>query len=172
MSRDIIGKVVASGLILLAGIAPGALMAEGAGSEGKTPPSSDAAVTLFTYDRLYADDDGETHWETITVDYNRFKYADNIPPIWSAIDGNWQAQYLMLAGNSPGWNARPLHPPRHRQIFIVLTGVTAFTASNGETREYGPGQMILMEDNNSKGHGSFVPSKGPSMVAIIPLEDE
>ena len=136
------------------------------------PELTGPPTTLLTYDHLYVGDDGETHFKTVTVDYKRFKYADNIPPIWLGLDGKWDAKYLMLAGNSPGWDARPLHPPRHRQIFIVLTGITAFIASDGETREYGPGQMVLLEDNNSKGHGSFVPSKGNSMVAIIHLVDE
>jgi hypothetical protein len=136
------------------------------------PKLTGPPTTLLSYDHLYVGEDGETHFKTVTVDYKRFKYADNIPPIWAALNGKWNAQYVMLAGNSPGWDARPLHPPRHRQVFIVLTGITAFIASDGEVREYGPGQMILMEDNNSKGHGSFVPSKGNSMVAIIPLEDE
>jgi len=144
----------------------------GAGNTGSAPPMTGPPTTLFSYDHLYVGEDGETHFRTITVDYKRFQYADNIPPVWAALEGRWDAQYLMLFGNSPGWDARPLHPPRHRQIFIVLTGITAFVASDGEVREYGPGEMILMEDNNSKGHGSFVPSKSNSMVAIIPLEDE
>lgn len=139
---------------------------------GDAPEMTGPPITLFTYDHLYVGEDGETHWKTVSVDYKRFKYAHNIPPVWSALNGKWNAQNITLAGNSPGWDARPLHPPRHRQIFIVLTGTTAFIASDGETREYGPGQMILMEDHNSKGHGSFVPSKGPSMVAIVLLEDE
>ena len=150
-------------------VSPVAVHAE---SGGGKPELTGPPTTLLTYDHLYVGDDGETHFKTVTVDYKRFKYASNIPPVWAAPEGRWNAKYLMLAGNSPGWDARPLHPPRHRQIFIVLTGTTAFVASDGEVREYGPGQMILMEDNNSKGHGSFVPSKGNSMVAIIPLEDE
>ncbi len=156
-------------LLLAVLLLPGAIQAETA--KGK-PELTGPPTTLLTYDHLYVGEDGETHFKTVTVDYKRFKYASNIPPVWAAPEGRWNAQYLMLAGNSPAWDARPLHPPRHRQIFIVLTGSTAFVASDGEVREYGPGQMVLMEDNNSKGHGSFVPSKGNSMVAIIPLEDE
>lgn len=139
---------------------------------GGTPELTGPPTTLFSYDNLYVGEDGETHFRTVTVDYKRFQYADNIPPIWAALEGKWDTKYLMLAGNSPGWDARPLHPPKHRQLFIVLTGITAFVASDGEVREYGPGQMILLEDNNSKGHGSFVPSKSNSMVALIPLADK
>ncbi len=146
-----------------------AINAEGAKAK---PTLTGPPTTLFTYDNLYVGEDGETHFRTITVDYKRFKYADNIPPVWAALNGKWKAEYVSLAGNSPGWDARPLHPGNHRQVFIVLTGVTAFVASDGETREYGPGEMILMEDANSKGHGSFVPSKSNSMVAIIPLAEE
>ncbi len=169
MKKNITGKITAFYFILVMAITNTPIHAEGVGDK---PKLTGPAVTLFTYDHLYVGEDGETHWKTVTVDYKRFKYAHNIPPIWAAVDGKWQAKNLILAGNSPAWNARSLHPPRHRQIFIVLTGITAFTASDGETREYGSGQMILMEDNNSKGHGSFVPSKGSSMVAIIPLEDD
>lgn len=141
-------------------------------SKGGKPTLSGPPISLFTYDHLYVGDDGETHFRTVTVDYKRLKYAENIPPVWAAINGKWNAKYVTLAGNSPGWDARPLHPGNHRQLFIVLTGTTAFIASDGEAREYGPGEVILMEDNNSKGHGSYVPSKGNSMVAIIPLEDK
>ena len=169
MTNISIKKIAAFCFTLIIGLTSSTVYAAGAGGK---PELTGPPITLFTYDHLYVGDDGETHFKTVTVDYKRFKYADNIPPVWAAPDGRWNAQYLMLAGNSPAWDARPLHPPRHRQIFIVLTGTTAFIASDGEVREYGPGQMILMEDNNSKGHGSFVPSKGPSMVAIIPLDDE
>ena len=167
-------KIVTTGnlafcIVFVMSLLSSAIYAE---SSGAKPELTGPPTTLLSYDHLYVGEDGETHFKTVTVDYKRFKYADNIPPIWAALNGKWSAQYVMLAGNSPGWDARPLHPPRHRQVFIVLTGITAFIASDGEVREYGPGQMILMEDNNSKGHGSFVPSKGNSMVAIIPLEDE
>jgi hypothetical protein len=169
MKKNIRERIPAFCFTLLLVLTTTAIQAETSGSK---PELTGPPTTLLSYDHLYVGEDGETHFKTVTVDYKRFNYADNIPPIWAALNGKWNAQYLMLAGNSPGWDARPLHPPRHRQIFIVLTGTTAFVASDGETREYGPGQMILMEDNNSKGHGSFVPSKGNSMVAIIPLHDK
>lgn len=170
--RGIFGGALGSSrcLVLAALVVSGT--ASLAADQGDEPDLQASPVTLWTYDHLYVGEDGETHFKTVTVDYRRFEYAHNIPPIWLAEQGKWPAQYLMLAGNSPGWDARPLHPPRHRQIFIVLTGTTAFVASDGETRTYGPGEMLLMEDNNSKGHGSFVPGAGPSMVAIIPLEND
>ena len=167
MSRTFKSLMAAAGLVVALASFPVSIFAESSGKPELTGPP----ITLLTYDHLYMDEDGETHFKTVTVDYKRFKYADNIPPVWVAPDGKWNAQYVMLAGNSPGWDVRPLHPARHRQLFIVLTGTTAFVASDGEEREYGPGQVILMEDVGSKGHGSFVPSKGNSMVAIIPLKD-
>ena len=170
MKKSIVKSFTTFGFLFLLGVAGVGGYADSGDAEQKTP--SQAPTALFSYDRLYVGEDGETHWETVTVKYLPFEYAHNIPPVWMAVDGRWPAQYVTLAGNSPGWDARPLHPPRHRQVFIVLTGVTAFTASDGETREYGPGQMILMEDNNSKGHGSYVVGHSPSMVAIIPLADD
>ena len=167
--KTIFGKLSATAsLVVMLICIPAVGMAEGSSK----PTLSGPPITLFSYDNLYVGDDGETHFRTVTVDYKRLKYADNIPPVWAALNGRWNAKHVTLAGNSPGWDARPLHPGNHRQLFIVLTGTTAFIASDGETREYGPGEVILMEDNNSKGHGSFVPSKGNSMVAIIPLEDK
>ena len=44
------------------------------------------------------------------------------------------------------------HPAPRRQYIINLDGAVRITASDGEARVIGPGEVILVEDTTGKGH--------------------
>ncbi len=46
------------------------------------------------------------------------------------------------------------HNTPRRQYVIILEGAVDFTVSNGETRRFGGGEVILLEDTTGKGHSS------------------
>lgn len=126
---------------------------------------------LFTYDRIYSDKNGESHFDKVTVDFKLFAYANDVPPVWVDAGGQRPAKSVGFMAAPTGWDGRAIHPPPRRQFFIVLTGSVAFTATDGETRIFQPGQVILMEDHNGKGHGSFNAGQGVAQVVAIPLAD-
>lgn len=140
---------------------------EPAPADAPAPRTAD----LLTYDRLYTDEKGDSHFDTVTVNFKVFQYANDVPPVWVESAGLRPAKAIQFMAAPTGWDGRAHHPPPRRQFFIVLTGAVAFTATNGETRILRPGQVLLMDDHNGKGHGSYNADQGNSIVVAIPLAD-
>jgi hypothetical protein len=101
------------------------------------------------YVRIYADQEGETHFEDVTLE------AETCPPPESNDPG-------VLASPIPVAHAifrrvvadRPPEPhvaPR-RQFVVHLAGETEIEVSDGEVRRFGTGTVVLAEDVTGKGH--------------------
>jgi len=58
-----------------------------------------------------------------------------------------------------------------KNIFFVLTGEWEVAASDGETRRFGVGSVLLVEDTAGKGHSSQVVSEADSLAAMVQLAD-
>lgn len=141
---------------------------------GEPAVAADAAprtADLLTYDRIYTDKNGDSHFDKVTVNFKVFQYANDVPPVWVESAGLRPAKAVQFMAAPTGWDGRAHHPPPRRQFFIVLTGAVAFTATDGETRILHPGQVLLMEDHKGKGHGSYNVDQGNSIVVAVPLAD-
>jgi hypothetical protein len=59
-----------------------------------------------------------------------------------------------------------------RQIMCVLQGEVEATASDGETRRFPPGAVLLLEDTIGKGHATRVvgASRSSSSASLWPTE--
>ena len=44
------------------------------------------------------------------------------------------------------------HTAPRRQLIVSLSGESEVTVSDGETRRFGPGSVVLVEDTSGKGH--------------------
>ena len=93
---------------------------------------------------LYVDDHGESHWRDIQVEWaesrNFSKYTARLPAtgiIFRQTAGDYDLDW---------------HPAPRRQYIINLDGGVKITASDGEAREIGAGEVILVEDIHGKGH--------------------
>lgn len=153
---------------------PVLLMVSAFGQAAEPVTAGDAAprtADLLTYDRLYTDDKGDSHFDSVTVNFKVFQYANDVPPVWVESAGLRPAKAIQFMAAPTGWDGRAHHPPPRRQFFIVLTGAVAFTATNGETRILRPGQVLLMDDHQGKGHGSYNVDQGNSVVVAVPLAD-
>ncbi|MCB1492076.1 MAG: cupin domain-containing protein [Rhodobiaceae bacterium] len=116
------------------------------------------------YHHLYADNLGESHWRTVEVALEERIFA---PPaagilISDAIPAK-AALFLRLPG---GWS-EPIHPTPKKQTLVCLTGKARVTASDGEAREIGPGDVWLMEDLSGHGHHTEVISAGDFDAVIV-----
>ena len=119
------------------------------------------------YTRLYSDDRGESHFEDIESDLKLVEYAPPAPPLClSSFTPATQFGFMKApAGWSSDW-----HPASARNIFLVLTGDWEVVASDGESRRFGPGSVLLVEDTSGKGHSSRVVSEFDSLAAMVQLE--
>jgi quercetin dioxygenase-like cupin family protein len=75
---------------------------------------------------------------------------------------------LQLVRLPGGWTGE-VHVPK-RQFLLCLDGRLEVTASDGEKRSFGPGDCVLMEDVDGKGHGSHVRSGHDCVAAIVPID--
>jgi hypothetical protein len=118
------------------------------------------------YTRLYATEDGESHFEHIEVDLSLTDYAPPAPPLaLSEMSAATQCGFMQApAGWSSDW-----HPSSARNLFVVLSGEWEVTASDGESRRFGVGSVLLVDDTSGKGHSSRVVSETDSLAVMVEL---
>lgn len=68
-----------------------------------------------------------------------------------------------------GWN-EPIHPTPVRQKLICLAGSVRVTASDGQVRHIGRGDVWHMEDKEGKGHHTFVTGDEDFEAVIVQYE--
>jgi hypothetical protein len=126
-------------------------------AEGSRDPSR------FTYPRLYCTPDGNSHWESVTVELRKINFAPPAAPIH--IGDNFPASSAFFGGFEARWGAHDLetrlyHPAPAAQFIIVLEGVFSITATDGETRRFRPGDVFRVEDTPPcRGHITVVGDK-------------
>ena len=116
------------------------------------------------YRRLYADERGESHRETVEVSLAEKTFA---PPAKAIeISEPETAARLLFLRLKSGWN-EPVHPTPVAQKLICLAGRARVTASDGEVQEIGPGDVWHMEDLHGKGHHTEVVSREDFESVIV-----
>jgi hypothetical protein len=119
------------------------------------------------FHRLYADESGESHWQTVDVTLSEQVFAPPAKAIEiSAPEPAKQTMFLRLRA---GWD-EPIHPTPVAQRLICLAGKVRVTASDGEAREIGPGDVWHMEDKHGKGHHTAVISEEDFLSVIVQFE--
>ncbi len=117
----------------------------------------------FTYPRLYCTPDGNSHFQSVTVELSKINFSPPAAPIY--IGGNVPASSAFFGGFEAGWGAHDLetrlyHPAPAAQFVVVLEGVFSITATDGETRRFQPGDVFRVEDTSPcKGHITVVGDK-------------
>ncbi|MGD8809511.1 MAG: hypothetical protein PVG24_07885 [Gammaproteobacteria bacterium] len=93
---------------------------------------------------LYEDENGESHFRDIEIEWDEerphSKYSKRLPAA-GIIFRETRADYDL------DW-----HPAPRRQYIINLDAGVKLTASDGESRVIGAGEVILVEDISGKGH--------------------
>lgn len=93
---------------------------------------------------LYVDDAGESHWRDIAVEWVESRNA-------SRLSARLPATGIIFRETGGDYNL-DWHPAPRRQYIVNLDGGVKITASDGEAREIGAGEVILVEDVRGKGH--------------------
>ena len=94
--------------------------------------------------RLYADEKGQSHFQDVEVEFTESTRAGRTSkrlPATGIIFREVPADYDL------DW-----HPAPRRQYIINLDAGVQITASDGEARRIGAGEVILVEDTSGKGH--------------------
>jgi hypothetical protein len=124
---------------------------------------------MAKYTRLYSDKQGASHFEDVEVEWNSTEYAPPAPPLdLSPFTAATQIGFMRAPA---GWSS-DLHPSSARNMFVVLTGEWAVTASDGETRTFSPGSVLLVEDITGQGHSSRVAGETDSLAVMVELQSK
>ena len=120
------------------------------------------------YTRIYADENGESHYEDIDVGMVPQAYAPPAAPF--SISAVGSATGVAFASFPVGW-VGDWHPTPRRQYFVFLTGAFEGETSDGERRDYAPGSVALLEDTTGKGHRARVVGDVDVLAVVVQLPD-
>ena len=119
------------------------------------------------YHHLYADEMGESRWRTVDVALEERSFAPPAKAIF--VSDAEPARALLFLRLRAGWD-EPIHPTPKRQTLICLAGAVLVTASDGEAREIGPGDVWRMEDRTGKGHHTCVVGEADFEAVIVQID--
>jgi len=118
------------------------------------------------YIRIYADQNGNSHFEDVEIPLMQNDFSPPAPPI-NLSSFSPALQYAF--GSFPvGWRG-DWHPTPTRQIFFILSGEASVQVSDGEERHLKAGSVILAEDAKGRGHVSWVASQTDMLTAVVQL---
>jgi hypothetical protein len=123
---------------------------------------------IAQYTRLYADADGESHFEDVDVGLTFVDFAPPAPPL--AVSELIAAAHTAFLGGPAGWSG-DWHVSSARNLFVVISGEWQIEASDGTTRRFSPNNVLLAEDTSGKGHRSQVVSEEASLALLVQLMD-
>lgn len=111
---------------------------------------------------LYADANGETHFRDVEVEWKTEGPGGKLSATLPATG--------IIFRQTPGTYDYDWHPAPRRQYIINLDGGVRITASDGEVREIGAGEILLVEDTHGKGHISQAIAGKMRHSVFIPIE--
>lgn len=114
--------------------------------------------------KLYCDEAGESHWQEIEVSLAERSFAPPAREI-EVSEPETVGKLLFLRLKS-GWN-EPAHPTPVRQKLVCLAGAARVTASDGDIRDIGRGDVWHMEDLTGKGHHTQVTSEDDFEALVV-----
>jgi hypothetical protein len=118
------------------------------------------------YTRVYTDTDGESRFEDVAwaTETRQAAESDLVARISEAFDV--RGAYL----REPIAEASPVpHNAPYPLFIVMLRGRCSIEVSSGETREFGPGEIVLVEDTTGKGHTTRRVGDEQRLTLMLPL---
>jgi hypothetical protein len=123
---------------------------------------------MASYLRLYADEQGESHFEDVELSFEQTDLVPPAPPVFmTELAGAERFGFELV---HPGW-VGDQHAVPQRLLAVYLSGSGTMEASDGEVRELGPGTILLAEDTTGRGHKSRVTGADDMLVLLVMLPD-
>ncbi len=123
-------------------------------------------ITQVTYHRLYADAQGDSHFDTVTIEQTLARAAPPAAPFYVSADGPASKHRFYTFG--PGWIGE-LHPAPTRQFLALMSGEVEMETTDGIVRRLGPGDLVLLEDTSGRGHVTRNIGDGYAMFLVVPV---
>jgi hypothetical protein len=142
------------------------IMSQPEGGKPTTMQPSPSTITQVTYHRIYADEQGNSHFDTVTVEQRLVRAAPPAAPFYVSEDK--PASKYRFYTFEPGWIGE-LHPAPTRQFLALLSGAVEAETTDGTVRRFGPGDLVLLEDTSGKGHVTRNIGEGYAAFLVVPV---
>jgi quercetin dioxygenase-like cupin family protein len=106
-------------------------------------------VIPLNYVRLYVDDVGVSHFEDCQLALETRDFAPPTTPL--EVSEFLPAEGFAVLRFAPDWSG-PWHPSPYRQWFFLLSGSLTVTVGDGTERTMSTGDIVLIDDEGTKGH--------------------
>src|SRR5688572_16662545 len=93
--------------------------------------------------RIYTGDDGESHFEDLELDLPQGQ--------WGRMSARVPVTGAIFRETDPG-NLLDFHVAPRRQLVLMLTGAVEIECGDGAVRRLGPGDVLLADDTEGRGH--------------------
>src|SRR5947207_10935589 len=120
------------------------------------------------YTRLFSDERGESHFGEVEIEFASTDYVAGAAPL--KLSPSHAAVDYRFMDAPAGWTS-DWHPSSARNLFVVLSGGWEVIASDGETRRFNTGDVLLVEDTTGKGHRSRVVGNSDSLAVMVQLRE-
>ncbi len=119
------------------------------------------------YVRLHEDEAGDSYFEDAEEDHTLANFALPAPPVFASESREaTRLVFILLPGGwVGGW-----HPAPKRQAFFCLSGRMEIKVSDGETRAFSAGDMIVADDTSGMGHETKVIGEEDLQAAVVQFE--
>lgn len=122
--------------------------------------------TTVSYTCILATDDGGSRFADDEIVLISRAVAAGVPAMLAgAVPSAAGVAFL----RSDGFDSAP-HPAPARQWVIMLRGVIEVTTSQGETRRFGPGDLLLAADTDGRGHQTVAVGEPPFEGLFTPAD--
>jgi len=111
---------------------------------------------------LYEDADGISHFRDVEIEWVEERH-------FSRLSARLPAAGIIFRETSGDYNL-DWHPAPRRQYIINLDAGVEITASDGESRIIGAGEVLLVEDVTGKGHLSKAVGGKMRRSIFVPIE--
>ena len=121
------------------------------------------------YVRIYNDADDVSRFEDLEFELAPVVYAPPAPALdMSEPIAMTQAVFFSLPG---GWFGEA-HPSPRRQLYIATSGRLEVQTSDGESRVFEAGDIVLVEDTTGPGHTTRALGADAAAGAFVHLADQ
>ena len=118
--------------------------------------------------RLYASDDGESHFDSQDIAMTLREFAPPAAPLY--VSEAFCASRFVVIQLPVAWGGNEPHPTPSRHMLFCLSGSFDIRTSDGEIRSFSTGDAVMMIDTAGKGHATTVTSDKPVTAVMIGLE--
>jgi hypothetical protein len=121
-------------------------------------------LSSIEYLRIFADEEGCSHFETKTIDLEAKDYAPPAPSLNTSIMAS--ADNSVFLELPTGWYG-DWHPTPVRQWLVLMSGMCEFEAGDGEKVTRKAGDVVMLDDLIGKGHQTKVLGDESVRIAAI-----